>query len=107
VLIRGLDDWVDAAEVAWVVKDVLKLTADVEIRRVALEVIADLILQQLMTVGDVTNDGFSEWSVTPVKAVERIRATWSALVGLPRMGDICWLANTSDGNRRARQLTTP
>lgn len=102
VLKRGLDDWIQAAEVASVAKSIQKQATSADVRRVALGVIAEVLQNELMTAGDVTNEGFSEWSVTSTEALERITKAWNALDRLPELGEICWLSNTSKGDQRAR-----
>lgn len=102
MLKRGLDDWIQAAEVASVAKSVQKQTTSADIRRVALEVIAEVLQSDLMKAGDVTEEGFSEWNMTSDEALERITKAWNAVDGLPELGEICWLSNTSRGDERAR-----
>ncbi len=102
VLKRGLDDWIQAAEVASVVQSADKQATSAVIRRVALEVIGELVRGELMKAGDVTSDGFTEWIMTPAEAVERIVGEWSAIGRPPELGEICWLSNTSKGDLRAR-----
>ena len=102
VLKRGLDDWIQAGEVASVVLSADKQATTNDIRRVALEVIAELVRSGLMKAGDVTSEGFTEWSMTPDDAVQRIVREWNAIDRSPQLGEICWLSNTSEGDRRAR-----
>jgi hypothetical protein len=102
VVKRGLDDWIQAAEVAAVVQSANKQATSSDIRRVSLEVVAELVRGELMKAGDVTSDGFTEWSMTPAEAVERIVMAWNALGRSPELGEICWLANTKTGDLRAR-----
>ena len=102
LLKRGLDDWIQAAEVASVVQSVDRQATSADIRRVALEVIDELLRGEFMKAGDVTSDGFTEWSMTPAEAIERIAREWSALSQSPELGEICWLSNTSKGDQRAR-----
>jgi hypothetical protein len=107
VVKRGLDDWVDAAEVAWVVKFTGDQTTDSGIESLALEVIARLLRRGLMKPGDVTKDGFCEWDLEPHEAVERITRSWKALGRLPGLGEVCWLSNTGEGDRKARESGAP
>jgi hypothetical protein len=102
VLKRGLDDWIQAAELASVVQSVVGQPSIADIRRVALAVIDELVRGEFMKAGDVTSDGFTEWILTPAEAIERIAREWSALSQSPELGEICWLSNTSKGDERAR-----
>jgi hypothetical protein len=102
VLKRGLDDWVQAAEVASVVQSVVKRPTNADVRRVALEVIDELVRGDFMRAGDVTSDGFTEWSMTAAEAIRRIVSEWLALNRSPELGELCWLSNTRKGDQRAR-----
>jgi hypothetical protein len=102
VLKRGLDDWIQAAEVASVVQSAATQPTSADIRRVALEVIEDLVRGDFMRAGDVTSEGFIEWPVTSAEAIQRITSEWNALSRSPGLGEICWLSNTSKGDQRAR-----
>jgi len=100
VLKRGLDDWIQAAEVVAVVQSIDSEASVAEVQRVALEVIDELVCGDFMRAGDVTAEGFTEWPMTPSSACRRIRTSWNALGRLPELGEICWLANTPRGDRR-------
>jgi hypothetical protein len=102
VLKRGLDDWIQAAEVASVVQSIEEQPTSADIRRVALEVVDELVRGEFMKAGDVTSDGFTEWTVTPAEAIEMIVREWSALGRSPELGEVCWLSNTIKGDQRAR-----
>lgn len=102
VLKRGLDDWIQAAEVASVVQSVVKQPTNADTRRVALEVIEELVRGDFMRAGDVTSEGFTEWPMTSTEVIQRIASEWNALSRSPELGEICWLSNTGKGDRRAR-----
>lgn len=101
LLLRGSDDWVTAAEVAWLAKSVGGATTDEEIREVALSAIKEVVMRGLMQVGDVTDDGFFEWDRSPEDSLEAVAQEWRALGRLPDLGEVCWLANTPAGDARA------
>ena len=101
VLKRGLEDWIQAAEVASVAKVTGGQRTDLGIQTLALEVVAELVRSRLMKPGDVTEDGFHEWDLEPDDALNRISREWKALGRLPELGEVCWLSNTSDGDRKA------
>jgi hypothetical protein len=102
VLGRGLDDWVDGSEVAWVVQSVGGATGTAAIRQLALAVIGRIVKDGLMEPGDVTEDGFRAWSVDADVALARIAEAWTPDMS-PRPGDVCWLSNTAAGDERARR----
>ncbi len=102
VLKRGLDDWIQVAEVVSVVQSVAKQPTNADIRRMALEVIEELVRGDFMRAGDVTSEGFTEWPITPTEVIQKITNEWNALSRFPELGEICWLSNTSKGDRRAR-----
>jgi hypothetical protein len=103
VLRRGLDDWIQAAEVASVVKSCSGQSTPEGIDRVALEVIGELLHRNLMKAGDVTPKGFSEWGMTAGDAMDRIARDWNKLGRSPDLGEVCWLSNTAEGDFWARQ----
>jgi hypothetical protein len=105
VLDRGLDDWIDITEVASVAKTVGGAVTDAEIQELSIEIIRSVIQEGLMEVGDVTTDGFHRWGLSPDEALKRIEHDWGALGRWPYIGDICWLSNTEEGDKRARQLS--
>jgi hypothetical protein len=104
VLNRGLDDWIDITELAFVAKSVGRAGTDAEIRDLSIEIIRNVIQEGLMEVGDVTTDGFHRWGLSPDEALKRIEHDWAALGRWPYTGDICWLSNTEKGDEIARQL---
>ena len=104
VLKRGLEDWIQAAEVVSVVQSSAVAEVCLDVRRVALEVIVELVRRELMKAGCLTVDGFVEWDMAPSKAAERIVEAWLASGLLPGLGEICWLSNTKRGDLRALAL---
>jgi hypothetical protein len=102
LLLRGSDDWVTAAEVAWLAKSVGGATSDQEIEQVAFAAMSDVLRSGLMQVGDVTDGGFFEWDVSPDDALERVIREWRGLGRSPELGEVCWLANTPAGDLRAQ-----
>lgn len=105
MILSGLDDWVDAAEVAYIAKAYGGASTDEEIRQLSIEIIREVIEKGLMRTGDITQGGFKEWDLSDEEIVERINSEWTALGRRPNLGEICWLENTEEGNRRARQLS--
>jgi hypothetical protein len=104
VLNRGLDDWIDITELAFVAKSVGMAGTDAEIRDLSIEIIRNVVQEGLMEVGDVTTDGFHRWGLSPDEVIKRIERDWGALGRWPYTGDICWLSNTEQGDEIARHL---
>jgi hypothetical protein len=53
LLKRGLDDWVDASEIAWSAKSVGRAATQEEIRNLSLELIREVVRRGLMKIGDL------------------------------------------------------
>lgn len=107
LLRRGADDWVMAADLAWIAKSAGGAVTDEEILETALRIIRSVVDEGLMQLGDVTDDGFFEWDLTPEEAIERVEREWRALRRPPDLGDVCWLANTSVGDVRVQAAIEP
>ncbi|HLI37208.1 MAG TPA: hypothetical protein VKV80_07680 [Streptosporangiaceae bacterium] len=103
LLVRGADDWVDAAEVAWLAKSVGKATTDEDVKKVSFDLIRAVLLAGLMEAGEVAGGGFFAWNISPTDSVNRIEHAWEILGRLPDIGEVCWLANTAAGNQRAQR----
>lgn len=102
ILKHGLDDWIQAAEVASIVQSIEGSSTSTDVCDASLAVIAGILHQELMRAGDVTVDGFKEWKMTSTEALDRISRDWKALGRFPNLGEICWLSNTSKGDQKAR-----
>lgn len=102
LVMRGLGDWVMAAEVVSVVKERATLDQDEAIRSEAMACIRAVVERGLMIVGDVTDDGFAAWEATQQESLARAEAAFDALTGLPNLGEVCWLSNTPAGDEHAR-----
>jgi hypothetical protein len=104
VLRRGLDDWIQAAEVVSVAISIGGASTEVDQRTLSLEIIRNVVENRLMTVGDVTGDGFHGWDLSEHDALVRIEREWLALGRRPNLGEICWLSNTEAGDDFARAV---
>lgn len=102
ILSRGLDDWIDLAEVATVVKNFGPKISNNEVRDMSVAVVRELLQSGLMQVGDLARDGFHPWQLALGESVARIEDEWVALGRRPAVGEICWLHNTEAGNAKAR-----
>lgn len=104
LLIRGADDWVMAADVAWLAKSVGSAVTDQEVLNLSIHTIRAVVTEGLMQLGDVTDGGFFEWDLTPEASIEKVERDWNALGRLPDLGEVCWLANTPAGDTRAKAI---
>jgi hypothetical protein len=107
LLDRGLDDWIQLAEVVSLVHpSVGALQSDAQVKDATLEMVRHMVEHGLVHVGDVTADGFVPWGLGRDETIERIRQRWNDLPGSPGLGEVCWLANTTEGDARAHRLNT-
>jgi hypothetical protein len=104
ILNRGLDDWVHAAELVYVTISVGGAVTDAEIRDLSIEILRKVVKEGLMEVGDLTTQGFHAWNLPADEALDRIEREWNSLGRPPDIAEICWLSNTEEGDKRARQL---
>jgi hypothetical protein len=104
LLVAGLDDWLHLADVAWAAREFANGGETEDVVAVASEALAALVDQGLVEVGDVSDGGFFEWDATPEEAILRIQREWRALRREPQPGDVCWVANTTLGDQRAREI---
>lgn len=105
VLISGSDDWVYLAEIHRLAFIQGGARNEAEAKRVTIETIRDLVESDFVEIGDVTDGGFFEWNLPLDQALKRIGVEWENLDHEPWPGDICWLANTLKGDRRAEEIT--
>ena len=97
----GLDDWVQAADVATIAQSIGGARTPEEIKDLSLRVIQEALERDLMTVGDVTSAGFRPWNVPLAEALERVEHAWGIQGKGPNLGEVCWLENTKRGDDRA------
>jgi hypothetical protein len=116
LLIRGLDDIIQAAEITSVAMQVGGAATQDEVRDLSLGLIREVVHLGLMELGDIVGTGiynptlkveigkFQRWDHSFEEAMERVACEWRALGRNPSLGEICWLCNTEKGNEVARQL---
>jgi hypothetical protein len=104
LLIKGTEDWIDACEVASVAKTVGGATSASAVRDLSLRAVAELINRGLMEPGDVDRSGFRSWGIPAAQAIARIQREWRALGRNPNLGEVCWLANTNEGDALGTRL---
>lgn len=106
LVMRGCDDWVYAAEVAFVAREVGRAQTADEIRELSLKVIRELVERSLMEVGDLPTEGnrLKLWPLTPHECLNRIEREWKNLGRNPSISEICWLQNTDNGSALGESL---
>ena len=106
LLMRGCDDWVNAAEVTSVAKFTGHAQSEDEIRFLSLKLIHDVVHQGLMEIGDLPDQSrrLNLWPMTPEECLDRVEREWKALGRNPSLGEICWLQNTDKGNALGEAL---
>lgn len=109
VLQRGLADWVDLAEVAWVVRSHSASPDTADVMRPTIGVIEELLNKGLVMVGELVGSGsqirFQPWEVSVRAAVDEIEKRWLEYGGPHARdsgNDVCWISNTQDGDELAR-----
>jgi hypothetical protein len=103
----GGDDWLDASSVASVAITVGGAASLDAIRDSSIELITEAVRRGLMELGELDDRirGFRKWRMSPDRAIARVRQEWEALGRNPSVGEICWLANTGEGDALASQLS--
>ena len=101
MLIEGADDWVPLQSLIWHGTEVVERTG-VSLETAVTDLLVAVGSAGLMRVGELTNTGFELWPEAPDYNVSRVleecrHFDWSPL------GDGCWLANTTEGNRLAAE----
>ena len=105
LLIRGLDDWIQAAEVASVVRTTGATTSEAAAREMALRLIRTLLDAGLCEVGMVEEQrGFIRWMDSIADSMQRIEAAWGVRPTGPDLGEVCWLSLTAEGKAQAQRL---
>lgn len=110
VLQRGLDDWVDLAEVAGVVRSHSASPDAADVMRPTIGVVEELLNKGLVRMGDLVGSGnqirFQPWEVGVRAAVDEIERRWLEYGG-PHAQDsgnlVCWISNTQEGDELARR----
>src|SRR5437870_1885825 len=97
ILERGKDDWLDFAEILWVVRSQTQLPEPAVID-MSVELIGEMLEQHLAEVGDLQKSGdtirFSPWGGQPAEIAERIQRNVADLSHRPGIGDVCWVSTT-------------
>ena len=106
VLLHGLDDWVQAADIVGLIVEAGVPCRSDGIWPLYRSVISVVLSEGLMDIGDVSEDGFKSWKLDSDAALSKLDTEWARLDGLPDLGEVCWLSNTEAGDAQANQTKT-
>lgn len=99
LLMRGCNDWIQAAEIASIAIEVGYASSIQEIQELSITIIEYVVQNGLMEIGDLKKDGFLKWTCSNDKSIELVKRAWEALNRNPILGEICWLQITHEGRR--------
>ncbi|NMO93216.1 hypothetical protein [Actinomycetospora sp. TBRC 11914] len=102
ILWSATDDWVSLSEAAWIVRDEQPVDP-VAWKRETLALLADLLREKLMIVGDVSEE-FRPWQLSDDDAVKEIDRRWEEPFEDISPFHGVWFANTPAGEVLAEQL---
>jgi len=100
VLNAGLDDWVPLAAIGTFARR-LGATSDVEASDMGVAAVRELAEKGLVSIGEVSNEGFTEWQAPLEDSLIKIEKAWRSL-HQDQWGFMCWLSNTPTGDELAR-----
>jgi hypothetical protein len=101
LLILGLDDWLHFPDLVFETAPDTPRTDDISALYQVLTALRELLESGLVVVGDVTEGGFSPWNIPLEDALDQVSQRWISLRRPVSFGDVCWLQNTPEGDRRA------
>jgi len=105
ILIGGVRDYTGLWEVAHFAKQDSSTASPDAVRRFALTVVAELVMDGCVEPGTLTGGGgFDVWEGTPSEWLDRITAEWPPGGATPNVGDVCWFSNTERGNALGKRL---
>ena len=105
LLIRGLDDWIQASEVASVSFEIGGAQSHGMRRELSLRLIRKLLEDGSAEAGMVyEKEGFVPWGIPVDDALQRIESDWTTRPTGPGLGEVCWLSLTERGNAQAQSL---
>lgn len=105
LLIRGLDDWIQAGEVASVAYTTGRAQSCEERRDLSFRIIQKLLDDGLAVAGAVDEHrGFVPWDIPADAAIQRIEREWPTRPAGPEPGEVCWLSLTEKGHAHAQRL---
>jgi hypothetical protein len=106
IVVHGIDDWIDAAEVVSIIINMEGVTIKDEgiIKEKSIELIKKVLQENLMIIGNVDREGFKPWSLSIEESIQKVKTKWESLERLPGLGQVCWLKNTEKGMKLAEDL---
>lgn len=107
LLVRGLDDWIQAAEVASVSRKAGGASSNPDCRALSLRIVRQLLDRGLFEIGLVNElAGFVPWALSVDAIMQRIEGCWPEGSPSPELGECFWLRLTAEGERQAADLFT-
>ena len=93
------EDWVGLWQLVKAVREKLRVTDPIELRRLTLELIEQLVEAGLKPgQSPYAPGGFQLWPEVTIEAIlQRIEREWDALGREPNISDICWFDNPLAG----------
>lgn len=104
LLKRGVADWIDAGEVAHVARSVGGAQTEAEIQALSLELVRAVLEHGLMTIGEVSENGFHPWTKPISEVLPSVAREWRGLGRGLLIGELFWLSNTASGDARGNEL---
>jgi hypothetical protein len=106
LLKRGVDDWVHDGEVGEFARSFAGAATPEQERLVSLRLVAEALRRDLMEIGDLSGEGgrFRKWDMPDDEALQHADRGWRSLGQTPEVGEVFWLRNTPEGDRRGRRL---
>ena len=100
-----LDDWIGLWELIYMVKNIIELTEQKEVKKFLLEFVLDLLKENLILAGFPHTDGsFQKWEGKPKEIVMRIKQDWENLDKEVNVGDVIWFDITEKGEALLNKL---
>ena len=102
LLQRGVEDWVHNVGVAWIAKSTGGATTPDEVRTVSLAMVEEVLAKRYMDIGELSGPGhsFLSWGLPVPEALQRADTEWRKPGQADLMGQVFWLRNTQEGDRR-------
>ncbi len=105
ILARAQEDHLQLCDVISVLVEADPSLGDSDLKAEALAIIQELMVDGLISAGDVRSDNdrlvHEPWDGTVEQVIRRIDTQWSALGHHPTLGDVCWFATTQQGDAYA------
>ena len=93
---RAVDDWLHVADFVSIARRTEVTTQDA-LRALAMGLIVEALIRELLVPGDVDDLGFHPWVGTTGEAIVRIAESWDEEELSPTPGSVAWFALTPVG----------